>query len=36
MKQCGSLAELKTFLEETDYSSFIQGGDAELPIPILR
>lgn len=35
MRGCGTLADLKAVLEDTDYSPFIQS-DTDISIPILK
>jgi hypothetical protein len=36
MRNCGTLAELKSFLEETDYAPFLQAESSNMPVSLLR
>lgn len=36
MKNCGSVQELKAFLEETDYAPFLLAETGNLPVSLLR
>ncbi len=36
IKNCGSIAELKSFLEETDYAPFLMAEPPNIPVSLLR
>ena len=36
MKNCGSISELKSFLEETDYAPFLMAESSNMPVSLLR
>lgn len=36
MKNCASIIELKSFLEETDYQSCLQADAPNIPVSLLR
>lgn len=36
MKNCSSITELKSLLEETDYAPFLQGEQPNISVSVLR